>query len=116
MAYSVVGSPTVSSPEIRPRSLELITTPAAGTHATKRPRPIGGPCPYQQQARALEPWRQHPPDHQRQGEVAIPGPATRSPAGTHESMLRVMVSMICPSVQASLSQLELVARAPGGFV
>src|SRR5699024_4889613 len=44
------------------------------------------PGPYSQATYVLETRRQPPPDHQRQGEVAIPGPATRSPAGTHESM------------------------------
>src|SRR5699024_8526487 len=47
-------------PEIRPRSLELITTPAAGTHACKETWILIRPCPYQQSTRALDTWRQHP--------------------------------------------------------
>src|SRR5699024_3692163 len=35
-----------------------------------------GSSPYQQSTRVLDSWRQHPPDHEWQGNQAIPGPAT----------------------------------------
>src|SRR5699024_2878919 len=40
-----------------------------------------GPSPYQQSTRVLDSWRQHPPDHEWQGNQAIPGPATRPRSG-----------------------------------